>query len=151
MGNHHILTKAALRYKRNPPFYRIMLIQSPMSYNQATHWRNGQTMVSNFHRLYRLKRRLLDIIFQYDMTSPSKENCTGSWEPTQKFPKGTLERWQEQGHPKGGQSSQAPIWRGKGGKEVTLGGGESEIKGQEMRLGRLLKRVWIVACWGRNQ
>lgn len=64
-------------------------------------------MVSNFHRLYSLQRRLLDVIFQYDMTSPSKESCTGSWEPTQKFPKGTLERLHEQGHPKGGQSSQA--------------------------------------------
>lgn len=148
MGNPRILTKATLRYNRKPPLYRIMLIQSPMSYNQATHWRNGQTMVFNFHRLYSLKRSIPDVTFQYDMTIPSKESCTWRCEPTQKFPKGTLERWHEQGHPKGGQSSQAGlIWGGKGGK----GGGESEIKGQEMRRGRLLKRVWIVACWGRNQ
>lgn len=31
---------------------------------------------------------------------------------------------------------------------MTLRGGESGIKGQEMRPGRPLKRIWIVACRG---
>lgn len=66
-------------------------------------------MVSNFHRLYSLKGSIPDVTFQYDMTIPSKGSCTGRWEPTQKFPKGTLERCHEQGHPKGGQSSQAGL------------------------------------------
>lgn len=39
----------------------------------------------------------------------------------------------------------------KGMERHGTGGGETEIKGQEMRLGRLLKRIWIVSCWGRNQ